>query len=174
MNEELLQLIKTRRSVRAFRPDRPVSEEQIQTLLEGARWAPSGGNVQPWRFSVVRDASLRKQLATAALGQSFVAEAPVVIVVCVHLPEAQARYGARGRDLYSLQDTAAAVQNMLLLAHSMGLGTCWVGAFDEPQAAQALDLPEALRPVALIPVGYPDEQPRAPGRKGLAEVVTYR
>ena len=101
-------------------------------------------------------------------------EAPVVLVVCVDLPEAQGRYGARGRDLYSLQDTAAAVQNVLLLAHSMGLGTCWVGAFNEAQAAKAIDLPDLLRPVALIPVGYPAEEPRPPGRKALKDVIAYR
>ena len=128
MNLDLLELIRSRRSIRSYHTERTLSEEQIEALLEAARWAPSGGNVQPWRFYVVRDATLRADLARAALNQDFVARAPVVIAVCVDLDAAERSYGSRGRDLYCLQDTAAAVQNMLLLAHAMELGTCWVGA----------------------------------------------
>lgn len=171
--EELLELIRSRRSTRAFHSGRELSDEQLELLLEGARWAPTAGNVQPWRFFVVGDATLKKRLAEAAWNQGFVRQAPVVIVVCVRLDDAQSSYGPRGETLYCLQDTAAAVQNILLLAETMGLATCWVGAFDERKVASALKLSEQLRPVALIPVGYPAEEPVHPPRKSLGTIVEY-
>ena len=137
--------------------DTPVPPDFLESILEAARWAPSGGNRQPWRFLLVRNAAVRKALALAAHGQEFVADAPAVIAVCA-LPETSAKkYGERGRSLYCIQDTAAAVQNILLEATRLGLGSCWVGAFQESAAAQALGLPSGERPVALIPLGYPGE-----------------
>lgn len=168
---DLLEAIKGRRSIRAFDPTQEVSPEVVDQLLGAAVWAPSAGNVEPWRFIVVREEATRRGLAGSAYGQSFVSEAPVVIVVAVNLREAQETYRDRGRDLYAIQDTAAAIQNMLLLAHSMGYGTCWVGAFDERAAADLLGLEAALRPVALIPVGVPREAPEPPRRRSLREVV---
>lgn len=124
---------------------------------------------------MITDAGLRRELAAAALRQSFVAEAPVCIVICAE-PERSARiYGARGRTLYCLQDTAAAAQNLLLAATALGLGTCWVGAFEEERVRACLELPGNLRPVAIIPVGYParETEPR-PGRRELGDIVLYR
>ena len=172
--EAILEVIRRRRSVRRYRPD-PVDRETVDRLLDAARWAPSAGNLQPWFFYVVTEARLKRELAAAALRQSFVAEAPVCIVVCAE-PERSARiYGTRGRTLYCLQDTAAAVQNILLAAQALGLGACWVGAFDEERVCACLDLPETLRPVAIIPLGYParETEPR-PGRRELKEIVLYR
>ncbi len=159
-------------SCRRFLPE-PLSREIITTVLEAAIWAPTGGGIQPWRFLVVLDERRRQALATAALGQHFVGQAPAVIVVCA-LPEACARvYGQRGRDLYCLQDTAAATQNLLLAATSEGLASCWVGAFDEATVAGLLDLPPDWRPVALVPVGYPGEGPQNRSRRPLDEVTTW-
>jgi len=168
---ELLDAIKGRRSIRDFDPDGEVSPEIVDRLLEAAVWAPSAGNVEPWRFIVVRDPSVRRALAAVAYGQSFVADAPVVIAVAIHTREAADSYRDRGRDLYAIQDTAAAIQNILLVAHALGFGTCWVGAFDERGAAEVLGLEKDLRPVALIPVGVPRERPPAPERRPLREVV---
>jgi len=168
---ELLELMKGRRSIRAFDPDKDVSPEVVDRLLEAAVWAPSAGNVEPWRFVVVRDQVLRRALARAAYGQSFVGEAPVVIAVAADLDRAAQAYRDRGRELYAVQDTAAAIQNILLLAHAMGYGTCWVGAFNEREAAEALRLEPGLRPVALIPLGVPAEVPGPPPRRPLREVV---
>lgn len=169
----ILEVIKQRYSVRRFKP-LVVEEEKIKQILEAARWAPSAGNLQPWYFYVVRDRTLREQLAAAALQQGFVAAAPVCIVVCA-VPEQSARvYGRRGVELYCLQDTAAAIQNMLLTAVSLGLGTCWVGAFQVEEVKKALALPPGHEPVALIPLGYPDDEPaRRPGRKPLEDVVSW-
>ena len=160
-------------SCREFLPD-PVPREFIEAMLEAAVWAPNGGNLQPWRFVVVLSPAHRRALAHAAYGQSFVAAAPAVIVICA-VPEESARhYGQRGRELYCLQDTAAATENLLLAATQLGLGSCWVGAFDERAVARGLDLPDGWRPVAMIPVGFPAEEAGRRSRRPLAEVTVWR
>jgi len=168
------EVINRRRSIRAYESDRPVSQAVIRQLLEAAIRAPSAGNRQPWHFIVVPDEGTKVALASAAYGQRFVAQAPMVIVVCADPERSAARYGARGRDLYSLQDTAAAIENLLLAAVALGLGACWVGAFDERAAASALGLEPHLRPVALIPIGYPAERVAHPTpRRDLQDTVSY-
>ena len=154
------QAMEARQSVRAFDQQRDVPPDVVTRLLHAAIRAPSAGNCQPWHFFVVRDQETKKALARAALNQWFLSEAPVVIVVCADPERSARRYGDRGRNLYSLQDTAAAAENLLLAAVASGLGACWVGAFDEDAAAEALDLSSHLRPVAIIPIGYPAERPR--------------
>ena len=163
--------VAARCSIRRFTAE-PVTDEQVQRLLETAVLAPSAGNRQPWHFVVVRDKATREALAAAAYGQGFVAQAPVVIAVCAEAEQSAARYGDRGAHLYCLQDTAAAATYILLGAAALGLGTCWVGAFDEEYAAEVLNLPARRRPVALIPVGHLVKQPRRPARRPLVEVVT--
>jgi nitroreductase len=168
---KVVDAIMKRRSVRAFQ-SREVPQDVIDTLLACAVKAPTGGNRQPWFFYIVRDAHIKEELA-AASGQAFLMQAPVVFVVCADPPRSGARYGLRGSTLYCLQDTAAAVQNILLAATSMGLGTCWMGAFDEAKVAKALDCPENLRPVAMVPVGYPNETPTASDKRSLQEVTKH-
>lgn len=169
MTKDVIDAIKERMSVRRFKPD-PVPEATIGRLLDAARLAPSAGNMQPWFFVAVIKESLRRQLAKAA-GQSFLAEAPVCIVVCAEPERSASRYGQRGRELYCIQDTAAAIENILLAATAYGLGACWVGAFDEEATAKFLELKQDLRPVALIPIGYPDQEKRPVPRRPLDEVV---
>jgi len=166
------ELIKERRSIRAF-SDRPIPDEDVEVLVEAACWAPSAGNRQPWEFVVVRDGENKRRLVEAAHGQSFIAEAPVVFVVCADPGRSAARYGRRGAEFYCLQDTAAAVQNLLLTATANGIGACWVGAFDEEKAAETVAAPEGVRPVAIIPVGYPAESPPPRPRRSLSE-ITHR
>ncbi|MDA8335405.1 MAG: nitroreductase family protein [Peptococcaceae bacterium] len=169
---EVLATIGVRRSVRRFTTD-PVPVGSVKAILEAARRAPSAGNLQPWLFVVVENRRLKEGLARAA-GQSFVASAPLCLAVCAE-PERSARvYGQRGRDLYCYQDTAAAVQNALLAAASLGLGACWVGAFDEAVVGETLGLASGLRPVALVPVGYPAPE-RAGGttRRDMGEVAVF-
>jgi len=166
--------IERRHSVRRFNADHDVAPEIVERILRAALLAPSAGNCQPWHFFVVRDAEIKELLAEAAGGQRFVAEAPVVIVVCAEPARSSARYGSRGSSLYCLQDTAAATEHILLAATASGLGSCWVGAFSERAAAQALRLPGHLRPVAMVPIGYPLRPTvRKTARRGLDEVVTY-
>jgi len=165
-------LFTARFSCRRFRP-RPVPTATLESLLDAARWAPSAGGLEPWRFVVVRDAVTRRQLAGAALGQVFVAEAPVVVVVCTVAAESARVYGERGRSLYCLQDTSAATQNLLLAATAHGLGACWVGAFDEAGVARALALPAGWRPVAVVPLGEPAAAPPRRTRRPLEDVVRW-
>jgi len=169
---DVFEAIKTRRSIRAFtRQD--VSKEDVKKLLDAARMAPSAGNIQPWEFIVVRDPQMKRALSIAALDQTFIEEAPVVIVVCADLTLSASGYGIRGVRLYCLQDTAAAIQNMLLAACALGLATCWVGAFHEEEARKVLNIPSGVRPVAIIPVGYPAETPEARWKRPLSEIVHY-
>ena len=165
-------LFERRFSCRSFET-RPISRDTLEAILEAARWAPSGGNLQPWRFVVVLDSGRRRALAGAAFGQTFLAGAPVVITVCAVPDESASKYGTRGRELYCLQDTAAAAQNILLAATGLGLGSCWVGAFDEAAVARELDLPTAWRALALIAIGWPAEVEPRRSRRSPAEVVRW-
>ncbi len=170
---DVFEAMEKRRSVRSFDTRREVAEELVEELLRCACLAPSAGNVQPWRFVVVRDARLRERLAEAALGQSFVAAAPVVIVVCADLAAHAASYGRRGVELYAVQDTAAATQNLLLCATALGLGACWVGAFREEEVARALRLARDIRPLALVPVGYASRGETQPRKMDCKRLTTY-
>nr|MDO8082482.1 nitroreductase family protein [Candidatus Freyarchaeota archaeon] len=169
---DVFEAINKRRSTRRYKSEN-VSEEQVKKLLEAAIMAPSGGNMQPWDFIIVRDKDQKKALARAALGQMFIATAPVVIVVCANKPRTARRYGDRGAELYSLQDTAAATENILLAATAMGLAGCWVGAFDDDAVSSVFGLPTYVRPVAILPIGVPGEFPRAPPRMPLSDVTHY-
>lgn len=172
MTKDVLDAIRERRSVRRFQ-SRPVPDATLGRLLESAVLAPSAGNVQAWHFCVVKGDDRRTALAAACHQQLFIAQAPVAIVVCADLPRIANRYGERGVALYVIQDTAAAVQNILLTATAFGLATCWVGSFEEKEVAAAVGVDHrTLRPVAVIPVGYPAEEPAQRPRRPLDEVVT--
>lgn len=154
---DVIEAIKKRRSIRRYK-DTPVPDDVLREILECARVAPSAGNRQPWVFYVVKSPEVKQKLVEASGNQVFVGQAPVVIVVCADPEVSASRYEDRGRTLYFIQDTAAAVQNILLAAVSFGLGTCWVGAFRETLVREALNLPANLRPVAMVPIGYPDQE----------------
>ena len=168
----VLEAIKGRRSIRAFK-NQGVPAEIVEELIDAARWAPSAGNIQPWEFIIVRKPRIKRRLVETALGQMFIEEAPVVIVVCADEERSSQGYGVRGKTLYCIQDTAAAMQNIHLTAYSLGLGTCWVGAFREEEARKILKIPRGMRPVAIIPVGYPAEAPTARMRKSISQIVHY-
>jgi len=168
------QVIEERRSVRNYDVERDVPPEMVQRILEAAIRAPSAGNCQPWHFVVIRGKQTKELLTEAAYGQRFIAEAPVVIVVCADPARSAQRYRSRGVRLYCLQDTAAAAEHILLAVTALGLGACWVGAFDESAASQALGLPTSFRPVAIVPIGYPIAHHHRVSRRSLKEVVTFR
>jgi len=169
---DVFEAIKTRRSVRAF-TNQEVSEEEIEKIIDAARWAPSAGNIQPWEFIIVRKSEIKRELAVAALNQTFIEEAPVVIVVCANESRSAHGYGNRGATLYCIQDTAAAIQNIHLAAKALGLATCWVGAFREEEARKVLGIPRGVRPVAIIPVGHAAEKPRTPSRRPIQDIIHY-
>jgi nitroreductase len=167
------QVLEDRHSVRSFEAE-DVPPAAVDRLLEAAIRAPSAGNRQPWHFYAVRDEAVRQGLAGAAYGQRFVSEAPVVIVVCADAEQSAGRYGQRGRELYCLQDTAAATEHILLAAVAQGLGGCWVGAFDEHEAARVLQLPGHQRAVAILAIGKPAARPVGrTSRRPLSSVATY-
>jgi len=169
---DVLEAIKGRRSIRAFQ-SKEIPEEIVEKLIDMARRAPSAGNIQPWEFIIVRKPEIKRRLAEAALDQTFIEEAPIVIVVCANENRSSQGYGIRGKTLYCLQDTAAATQNILLAAYSFGLGTCWIGAFREEEAREILEIPYGVRPIAIIPIGYPAEAPPPPSRRPINQIVHY-
>jgi nitroreductase len=166
----VMENIMTRRSVRKFKKN-DVPDDVLFNLIDAARHAPSAANKQPWAFIIVRDPKVKALLAGAAEGQDWIADAPVIIVACMDVKLAGARFGERGVKLYGIQNVAAAVENLMLAANALGLGTCWVGAFSEPKVAGPLRCPEHVRPCALIPVGWPDEAPEPPVRHELSDFV---
>lgn len=165
---ELEETIRNRRSIRSYQ-DKPVEEEKIHRILDAARWAPSAGNLQSIEYIVVRDKEIRESLSETSYGQAQPRNAPVNIVVCCNFSKIT-HYGERGETLYSIQESGACIQNLMLAAHSLGLGTCWIGAFDEERAKEILGIPEHVRPVGIITLGYPDESPRS-SRKDLKGIV---
>ena len=170
---DFLNLSQSRCSIRGF-TKKNVSDDDLTMLLKAAQSAPSAGNCQPWHFYVIRDKNVKVEIASKATRQPFIATAPVVIVVCADIMANKEYYGSRGKTLYCIQDTAAATQNILLCATSLGLGACWCGAFDEKTVSKVLALSNDRRPVAIIPVGYPsDEQLDPADRTPLDDIVTF-
>ena len=161
---ELMEAISRRRSIRKYRPD-PVPQELVDYVLEAARLAPSWANTQCWKFVVVTDAEVKQRLGEA--GNAWTAQAPVIIAAC-----ADPTKPATKRDQpYYLLDIGIAMEHLVLAATERGLGTCWVGAFDEQKAREALGVPEGIRVVATTPLGFPAESPEPRPRKSLDEMV---
>ncbi|MDR3564876.1 MAG: nitroreductase family protein [Negativicutes bacterium] len=172
MTKDVFDAMRESHSVRSFKPQ-PVPEPTLSRILEAACWAPSAGNLQPWYFYVVVNPGLKEKIAFACYEQGQVADAPVVVVVLADPARSNDRYGERGAQLYCLQDTAAAAQNMLLAAVGLGLSTCWVGGFDEVMVQRLVEAPPRLRAVAIICLGYGDaeEQAHHKERYRVAEVA---
>ena len=181
-----LEAIKTRRSIRKYKST-PVGDKTIGLVLEAARWAPSWVNSQCWRFIVVRDSSIKDKLAGALIGVSdkpnrateAIRNAPVAIVACAEL--GKSGYSAREprqpitdkSEFWYMFDVALAMQNLVLVAHSLGLGTVYIGAFDAKKVATILGVPEGFCVVSMTPLGYPDEEPPIRPRKELSGIVFY-
>lgn len=174
---EVLEAIKTRRSVRKYQAA-PVDDRTLGLILEAARWAPSWANTQCWRFIVVRDSAVRAGLAGTMGGNQAadaVRNAPVVIVACAELEKSGYFHGEPATDKgdWFMFDVALAMQNLVLAAHSLGLGTVHVGLFDARKAEAVLEVPEGFRVVEMTPLGYPDQEPPVRPRKELSEIVFY-
>jgi nitroreductase len=165
---ELPEAVRNRRSIREYL-EKPVEDDKIEKILDAARWAPSAGNLQSVEYIIVKDRETKEKLAGAALGQDQVSEAPVDIVVCCNFPKMK-HYGNRGKELYSIQESGACIQSLMLTAHSLGLGTCWVGAFEEGSVRKILKVPDSVRPVGIITLGYPAEGGHS-SRRNLKSIV---
>lgn len=166
----VLDVIRERRSVRVYKSD-PIPKESILRVLEAARLAPSGKNLQPWKFVVVQDVELKKRLAKASNQQDFIADAPLIIVACGFPDEC---YQTMGRYMKSWPvDVTIALEHLILQAQEEGLGTCWIGSFEEEEVKSLLDVPEHVKVLALTPLGYPGEVPEFRGRKPLEKIISY-
>lgn len=168
---DLFEAITKRRSIRKYQP-KDVEWFKIADMIDSARYAPSAGNLQDWRFIVVKERSNIVALASASYEQHWMESAPVCIVVCSDLRNTERLYGVRGTRLYTIQNSSAALENMMLTAYSHGLGTCWVGAFNEDEVSGIFHLPPFIRPQAILTVGYADEKPKEPLRTSV-ETITY-
>ncbi len=164
---DIFEAIKGRRSIRSYLGIN-IEEEKLRRVLEAGRLAPSARNLQDWRFIVVRDPAKRRKLAEAAFNQMFIAQAPVVIAAC-----GTSDYVMPCGQYTHVIDVSIALDHMILAAYSEGLGTCWIGAFYEDLVKEILGVPEHIRVVALLPLGYPADLPRPTSRKGLEDVVAY-
>jgi nitroreductase len=171
---EPLNLIKTRRSVRRY-SNKNVSNELIEEIIDAARFAPSAHNHQPWKFIVTRDKDKLEEIAEDSKYAKFISTAPVAIIVCADYENSQTRKANKDYFVkyFCIQDTAAAIQNILLSAHSLGLGTCWIGDYNEEKLTEIFKIKEPYYPVGIISVGFTDKQPATPKHKSLEEVLCY-
>ena len=164
----IIDIIKSRRSIRKFTSE-PVSEELVETILESGSWAPSGLNNQPWRFAVIRDAGLRQAISELTHYSKVVMTAQVLIAVFLDTEKSY----HREKDI---QAVGACLQNMLLEAHSLGLGTVWLGEIirSNEQIKAILGLTSELDLMAVVALGHPDERPKSVKRKPLADLIVFR
>lgn len=167
---DLFQAIVDRRSIRKYQ-ERPVEEEKLRQILGAARLAPSWKNMQCWRFLVIADAAKRARLLEAFPeenpGRKALAQAPLVILVCADPAESGVENGIE----YYIADTAIAFEHLCLAAQAIGLGTCWLGWYDEARLKEAAGVPAHFRVVGVTPLGYPDQEPKARPRKELSEIA---
>ena len=169
---DVVDSIVSRRSIRRYK-NQDVEWYKVAEIIDAGRYAPSSGNLQDRRFIVVKSEGNRKALAAASFDQHWMESSPVHIVVCSDIRSVEKLYGVRGTRLYAVQNAAATVQNMLLCAHSLGLGSCWVGAFNEDSLTEIIGLEEYIRPQAIITIGYADEEPKEPLRTRLEAMVYF-
>ncbi|MBD3183473.1 nitroreductase [Candidatus Poribacteria bacterium] len=161
---DFMEVINRRRSIRKYKPD-AIPEEDIKDIIEAARLAPSWANSQCWKFVVITDPDVKSQLAKA--GNSWIENAPVIITICAD----PTKPGTKGDQEYYMLDAGIAMEHLILAAANKGLGTCWIGAFDEKAAAKALGVPDNIRVVASTPLGYPAEEPSQRPRRKLEDVM---
>ncbi|HET6515066.1 MAG TPA: nitroreductase family protein [Thermodesulfovibrionales bacterium] len=179
---DTFEAIRTRRSVRKF-TDTPVEDEQLHLILEAVRQSPSWANMQCWRFVIVKDAAVREKISELSYVESFfapkgyksnpakkgLAEAPVVVIACADPSQS----GVIWDQQYYMADIGIASQTLMLASRSLGLGTVFVGVFDEEKLKDLLNIPSTIRIVGLFPLGYPTEEKAGPARKPLSEIVFY-
>jgi nitroreductase len=165
---EFSELVRTRYSVRAYKPD-PVQDDQLQQILDAARLAPTAANRQPFRILVIHTEGRQEELRRIYRRSWFV-EAPIILCACGVPAENWVRMDGKN---YNDVDVTIAMDHLILAAANLGLGTCWVAAFDPDAAREVLNLPAGVEPVAFTPLGYPADSPSEKKRKPLDELVRY-
>ena len=167
---DVQEAIRARKSIRKY-SSKEIPEEKLTKMLEAMRLAPSAKNLQPWKFIIISDEEIKKKLIPACREQTFIADAPIIVVGCALLSEA---WGGMGGYMSSYPiDLAIALDHLTLAAVEEGLGTCWIGAFDEGEVKKILEVPDDIKVIALIPLGYPEREPNPRPRKELAEIICY-
>ncbi len=166
---DIYELIKKRKSVRNYQ-SKPVEKEKLERILNSALLAPSAKNKQEWRFIIVSDKEKRVKLSIAAKNQTFLSEAPIVIACCAETDNYKMTCGQKSYPI----DLSIIIDHITLLAVAEGLGTCWIGAFHEDQAKKILNIPDNIRVVELLTLGYPtDNSMKKKNRLSFDEVVKY-
>ncbi|MBW3011467.1 nitroreductase family protein, partial [Candidatus Woesearchaeota archaeon] len=169
---DVYEAIKKMRSVRKYL-DSPIPFDKIARILDAGHNAPCAGNLQAWRFVVVKTKEKIIEISKNCYDQLWMETAPVLIVICADNTKITRAYGVRGERLYSIQDCALAAMNMMIAAEEEDLSTCFVGAFDERMLKRTLDIPDNARPQAIITLGYPDERPQEPIKTELKDVIYF-
>ena len=168
---DFLELMQKRRSVRSFK-DKEIPEEILDKILEAIRIAPSAGNIQSYKIKIIRDKETKEKLVKASFGQKFIAQAPVVIAFLAHPEEAKRHYGDRGEQLYSIQDATIALYTAHLATTELGLGSCWIGAFDNESVLEAINVDrKKFICIGMLPIGYINDEPKEKKRKSLNELI---
>lgn len=169
---DFFDVVDSRSSVRDFLT-KSVEREKLQKILEAANRSPSAGNLQAYEIFVETDPLRRELLSKAALDQEFIASAPVVLVFCSHPERTEWRYGGRGVQMYALQDATIACTFAMLAATDLGLGSVWVGAFDDEAVRKVIGVSKAVNPISILPIGYAKEVPVKRSRRELKELVHW-
>ena len=167
---DVFEAFRNRRSVRKYL-DIPVEWDKVGSILEAGRLAPSSGNLQAWKFIVIRDLTKRKQVAEASAQQYWMEQAPVHIIIVGVFNKHQRFFGDRGKDLYVIQDCAMAAMQMMLAAHALGLGSCFVTAINEETMGEIILIRGGARPMGVLTIGYPAEAPKMPLRYRLENIA---
>lgn len=157
------EVVKKRHSIRRFK-HKSIEHEKINKILEAARAAPSAGNLQAYEILLIRNQEKKEQLVEASYGQDFIAQAPIVFVICANEKRSSSVYGKRGKELYCINDASIVATYIQLACVALDLGSVWVGAFDDDAVRKIINAPHWVRPIAIIPVGYPAEKPFRPPR----------
>ncbi|GMR08095.1 MAG: nitroreductase family protein [Gammaproteobacteria bacterium] len=168
---DFFETVRHRHSIRKYQADLPVEQEKLHAVLETACSAPSAGDLQSYRIVVVTDGGQRKALRKAAGDQEFVSEAPVCLIFCSDVKRAEAKYGERGKCLFAIQDATIAASYAQLAVVAAGMGSTWIGRFDEQAVIDIIQLDDGLTPVAMLSIGYPAELPELTPRRRLDDVV---
>ncbi len=166
---DLFEAIVARRSIRKY-IDKPVEFNKITKIIEAGRYAPSSGNLEDRRFILVTDKSLIEKISHNCGEQYWIATAPAVVIACALTDVNEKNYGLRGKRLYTVQNSAVAIENMMLAATSLGLGSCWIGAFNEEKIKEIFKIPDNVRPQAVLTFGYSDYIPK---KRRLKPIENY-
>jgi nitroreductase len=167
---EFFDVLRKRHSIRRFQ-EKKVENEKVLKLLMAANSAPSAGNLQAYQIFLVKDKDMGKKLAQVACDQDFISQAPINLIFCADGLRSARVYGKRGETLYSVQDATISCAQVHLAAVDLGLGSVMVGAFDEKKVSKLLKIPDNLRPVIILPIGYPDEKPEETPRRSIDDLV---